>query len=55
MKYVKCSNCGKRLCKGEAGTKIEIECPKCREVAMIAIRLDGLQISRKIPTKLEVV
>ena len=55
MKYVMCPNCGKRLCKGEAGTKIEIECPKCREVALIVIRLDGLQICRKIPTKLNVV
>ena len=32
MKYVMCLNCGRRLCKGEAGSKIEIECPKCREV-----------------------
>ena len=33
MKYIMCSNCGRRLCKVEAGTQVdlEIECPKCGE------------------------
>ena len=47
MKFVMCPKCGKRLCKGEAGTKVEIECPKCGEFASVIIDDDGMHISKK--------
>jgi phage FluMu protein Com len=47
MKYAMCPNCGKRLCKGESGTKIELECPKCGKFAYIVIENDDLHISNK--------
>lgn len=47
MNFVMCPKCGKRLCKGEAGTKVEIECPKCGEFVSVVIDDDGLRISKK--------
>jgi hypothetical protein len=42
-----CPNCGRRLCKGEAGTKVEIVCPKCGEVAVVCIKDEDLLISHR--------
>ncbi len=53
MKYAMCPNCGKRLCKGEPGTKVELECPKCGKLASVIIDADDLRISDKplqVPT-----
>lgn len=47
MKYAMCPNCGKRLCKGESGTKVELECPKCGKFAYVIIENDNLHISDK--------
>ena len=47
MKYAMCPNCGKRLCKGEPGTKVELECPKCGKSASVIIEVDDLRISDK--------
>ncbi len=47
MKFVMCPKCGKRLCKGEAGTRVEIECPKCGEFASVIIDDDSMHISKK--------
>lgn len=47
MKYAMCPNCGKRLCKGEAGTKVELECPKCGKLVSVIIDDDNLRISDK--------
>lgn len=47
MRFVMCPKCGKRLCKGEAGTKVEIECPKCGKLASVIIDDDNLRISDK--------
>ena len=47
MKYAMCPNCGRRLFKGESGTKVEIECPKCGELAVVMIKDDDLLISQK--------
>lgn len=49
MKYAMCPNCGRRLCKGGAGTKVEIECPKCGEWAVVTIGDDDLHICKKPP------
>lgn len=48
MNYVMCPKCGKRLCKGEPGTKVEIECPKCGEVTSIVIEMNGMFIGKKL-------
>ena len=40
MKYAMCPKCGRRLCKGENGTKVEMECPKCGEFASVIIEAD---------------
>ena len=49
MKYAMCPTCGRRLCKGEPGTKVEIECPKCGEFAIVTIQSDDLIIKQKTP------
>ncbi len=47
MNYVMCPQCGRRLCKGTAGTKVEIECPKCGRSITVIIGTDELYISLK--------
>lgn len=47
MKFVMCPKCGKRLCKGEAGTRVEIDCPKCGEFVSVVIDNDSMHISQK--------
>ena len=47
MKYVMCPHCGRRLCRGEPGTKVEVECPKCGKIASVFINGDHLMISEK--------
>ena len=47
MKYVMCPHCGRRLCRGEPGTKVEVECPKCGKTASVFIYGDNLYISEK--------
>ena len=48
MKYAMCPHCGKRLLKGEVGSRVEIECPKCGKVECVVIDKDSLQITEKI-------
>lgn len=47
MKYAMCPNCGKRLCKGESGTKVELECPKCGKLVSVIIDDEDMRISDK--------
>ena len=47
LKYAMCPHCGRKLCKGEPGTKVELECPKCGKMASIIISVDELFISNK--------
>ena len=42
-----CPQCGRRLCRGVAGTKVEIECSKCNKVITVIINADDLYISEK--------
>ena len=44
MKYAMCPKCGRKLCKGETGTRIEVECPKCHSVFLIYIDENDLHI-----------
>lgn len=49
MKYVMCANCGRRLCKAETGTKVdlEIECPKCGKTTLVTLKGEELFIRPK--------
>lgn len=47
MKIVMCPHCGRRIGKGEPGTKFELECPKCGKPFSIYIEADELRISEK--------
>ena len=47
MNDVMCPQCGRRLCKGDVGTKVEPECPKCGKSVTIIIGDDELYISFK--------
>ena len=47
MKYAMCPKCGRRLCKGENGTQVEMECPKCGAFASVIIDEDDIHISKK--------
>ena len=47
LKYAMCPHCGRKLCKGEPGTKVELECPKCGKMASVIINVDELFISNK--------
>ena len=47
MKYVMCPHCGRRLCKGEPGTKVEVDCPKCGKTVSVLINGDNLYIIEK--------
>lgn len=47
MNYVTCPKCGRRLCKAESGTKIEIECPKCGGVTSFAIKGDVMYVCKR--------
>lgn len=58
MKYAMCPNCGRRLCKGEPGTKVEIECSKCGTVAVVEIQNEDMHIMNlgtrvRVPLKQE--
>ena len=44
MKYAMYPNCGRRLCKGEPGTKVELECPKCGKPVSVIIDIYGQSI-----------
>ena len=47
MKYVMCPECGRRLCKGEIGTRVEIECSKCGKNTFVIIEEDCIHITYK--------
>ena len=51
MKYVMCPECGKRLFKGEPGTKVEIECPKCGKFVFAVVGMKDLRIMDEPPIK----
>ena len=50
MKFAVCTNCGRRLLKGEPGTKVEMDCPKCGKFVSIVIDNEDLRISSKAKT-----
>lgn len=38
--YVSCSNCGRRLCKANPGSEMEIDCPKCEKHLLITVDIE---------------
>jgi Zn finger protein HypA/HybF involved in hydrogenase expression len=47
MKYAMCPHCGRKICRGEPGTKVELECPKCGKPFSVIIDDDELRICEK--------
>ncbi len=35
--YAVCPFCGKRLCKAEEGSKVEMQCPACKEQVEVVV------------------
>lgn len=51
--YAMCPQCGRRLCKGEAGSKLEIECSKCKALVRVLFE-ERCVIIMKSPFKDEI-
>ncbi len=46
-RYVMCQRCGRRLFKGESGTKVEMDCPKCGGFVSVVIDENNIHIGDK--------
>ncbi|MBQ8451596.1 MAG: hypothetical protein IJ538_02340 [Clostridia bacterium] len=40
-KYITCPQCGKRLCRAELGSNVEITCPGCKQDLVASVDKDG--------------
>ena len=40
-KYITCPQCGKRLCRAELGSNVEITCPSCKQDIKASVDKDG--------------
>lgn len=47
MRYAMCPHCGRKICRGEPGTNVELECPKCGQSFAVIINDDELRICEK--------
>ena len=46
MKYfVVCPFCGKRLCKAEEGSVVEVQCPHCKEQVEVVVTQGSVSTS----------
>ena len=41
-KYVVCGDCGRKLCKAEPGSIVELVCPKCKKPVVAMVKEDGI-------------
>ena len=41
-KYVVCGDCGRKLCKAEPGSVVELVCPKCKKPVVAMVKEDGI-------------
>ena len=41
-KYVVCGDCGRKLCKAESGSVVELVCPKCKKPVVAMVKEDGI-------------
>ena len=47
MKYFAvCPVCGKRLCKAEEGSIVEMQCPSCKEQVEVVVTANSVQTSK---------
>lgn len=47
MKYFAvCPVCGKRLCKAEEGSVVEMQCPACKEQVEVVVTKNSVQTSK---------
>lgn len=47
MKYFAvCPVCGKRLCKAEEGSIVEMQCPACKEQVEVVVTKNSVQTSK---------
>lgn len=49
--YALCPICGKKLCRAEIGSVIEMPCPHCKLQVEVAIDKSGISISMSKETK----
>lgn len=40
-KYITCPQCGKRLCRAELGSSVEITCSVCKQDLLASVDKDG--------------
>lgn len=40
-KYITCPQCGKRLCRAELGSNVEITCANCKQNIVASVDKDG--------------
>lgn len=40
-KYITCPQCGKRLCRAELGSNVEISCTTCKQELQVSVDKDG--------------
>lgn len=40
-KYITCPQCGKRLCRAELGSNVEITCSICKQEILASVDKDG--------------
>ena len=41
-KYVVCGDCGRKLCKAEPCSVVELVCPKCKKPVVAMVKEDGI-------------
>lgn len=51
-RYITCPKCGKRLCRAEAGSKVEITCASCRQDIVSTIDKNGCVHTWQLDEKL---
>ena len=44
--YAICSMCGKKLCKAEEGSTVDIQCPECKEQVEIVVTKETVSTKR---------
>lgn len=54
-KYITCPQCGKRLCRAELGSNVEITCSGCKQDIVASVDINGgvhtLPLDTTKPTK----
>lgn len=52
MKYFAiCPVCGKKLCKAEQGSSVDMQCPECHEQVEIKVTQETVSTTRNLQTE----